>query len=686
MIHTPSSDQVYPPLATSAIIEPSNVQKKSDPLITFLFKEIILKLIDQLKLVPITQEEYTMEIEKVVRQSCFYSLLKGINSQQVPLKMKILHSVILKIKECTSTSEDQDMIYNVMLACFRLLSRDGDWRSIDATIFFEKLYQLHSQNYGNKKVTRALELIDEGSAVGCLSPKSQKFMDEVTYHDQFDPITDHLVKFGTDVTDEKTGTIIANIANKFFTKAVKISYFVMSRNVYDFPLLQYATPLMGMHEFRQITIRNKYMYMRVLRESHLSCVAKAKRKSLIPENSMIVIEKKAVFFNQACTVSFAVASEEKKATIKAITISCDQPLDSTRPTHRSDSETSNADVYFFVQELIEENPRIHPNPAIPLSERPLYKFELIPNSHFIRLQKVPEQVRKKIIKLITEIEEELTKENNMTFECAVHMAIWHHEELMLVEIIRQVGSMLSSRALYGAIRTYVKKLTPSRVGHLSDPSDFKEFKKQLEEILIAAYVLVTNEYLSSWYQDDLLKPMLTESAPSIQETHGMKIIKERTFEVFKTHKQPGKWLLKSIMSCGYDGNPAALAPLNIILVNEPNKRTCQFEECKELLQAALGVEEEQEKVLLPLVNAMVKGLLSIMQRSKKKEAVADLVQYFKSVEGFPLKMIQEIMLAPETSKQKAARLIYLFLSPNSLNLKATEEQQSIIKTFLEINE
>lgn len=701
MISIQSSDQlaVNNTFVTPAMIAASSVKKKSDPFITFLFNETIVKLTNQINSLPLTIDQ-TEAVEKTIRESCFYSLLKGINLQQVPLKMKILHSVILKINEAhIQVSEDgisiedeisnrkDEIVFGIILSCFRFLSREQDWKSIDATIFFEKLYHLHTQRYGNKDVTPVLALIDEGLSAGYLSPKSQAFMDKVTYSEQFDPIKDYLLKVDGDVTDEKTRDAIAHIADKFPNKAVKISYLVMSRNVYDFPIIQYATPLIGMSEFRQITIRTKYIYMRALRESHLSYVAKAKHKT---KNSIQVVEKNAVFSNQACTVSFAVAYEEEKATIKAITVLRDPSLESTRGSERnSDSEIMNQDVYFFVQELTEETPQVPPNPYIPLSERPLYKFELIPNSHYIRLQKASEEVRMQIIKFIGEIQQETMKEmqSEVAIGCTVHMAIWHQEELMLVEIIRQIGSMLSSRALHGAIKTYVKNLPRPHEGELSDLLSFKEFKTKLERVLISAYVLVTNEYLSSWHQEDLLKPMFTKSS-SIQETLGMKKIKERTLEIFNSYAQPGKWLLKSMMTCGYDGNPAMLAPLTNAPIDEPNK-VLQFEECKELLQAALKekTKTEQTEVILRLVDAMVKGMVAIIQRSKEKSARAnDLMQRFQSVKGFPLEKIPDIMLAKETLYQKASRLIYLFFSQKSLGLHATKKQKEVVRTFLNLEQ
>lgn len=667
--------------ATSQVIESSSLQKKSHPHITFLFNETILKLTHQQEsIMRESPGEYVTMAEKIIQESCFYSLLKGVKLQQVPLTMDTLLLTILELNEhCIHTPDDEGIITSAILACFRLLVKEEGWSSMDSTNFFEQLYHLHILNYGNNDMTPVLALIDGGTSAGYLSPKSQKFMDKVTYEEQFEPITKYLLRENEVITEKKTQIFIAQIADKFFTQAVKTSYKVMSNNIYDFPIIEHVTALVGMNQFRQITIHTKYIYMRALRQLHLSCIANSKRNPSTTKNSMKVIEKKVTISKQTYTVSFAVISEQKKMTIKAITLSCD--LDFSQDT----SETTYQDVYFFVQELRKETPWVHPDHAIPLSERSLYKFELIPNCHSVRIQEASEEVRKEIINLIGEIQGEIIEEtkNEVTIECALHTAIWHHEELMLVEIIRQIGSMLSSRALYGAIKTYVKNLPePSEDKLPKKYIDFQDFKEKLQQILISAYVLVTNEYLSSWYQDDLLKPLVTQSYNSIQETASMKIIKEHTWEVFNKHKHPGKWLFKSIMSCCYDGNPTSLVPLNATHVNKSNKQTLHFEECKTLLNTALKTQQEQ--VVLSLVKAMVKGIVAIMKSSKGKNMIADLIKYFESVEEFPLEIIPNIMKTRETSQQKASHLFYTLFSLKSLDIEATEEQYKTIKTFLKL--
>ena len=673
----------------SVVIDSPSLQRKSEPPITFLFNETILKLSQQLNSLMLESPgEYVAKSEKIVQESCFYSLLKRANLQQVPLKMDILLLTILELNEyCIHTPEDEETLINAIMVCFRLLSKEEGWKPTDTTIFFEKLYHLHNLYYGNKDITPVLVLCDGGPAAGYLSPKSQKFMDEVTYDEQFEPITKCLMKVNGDITGEKTQIAIAQIADKFFTKAVKISYLVMSRNIYSFPIINRATALTGMGQFRQITIRTKYMYMWALREQHLACIAQAKRNPSTTKISMKVIEKKAAISNQMHVVSFAVVSEQEKMTIKAITVSCDHPPDSTRDSNLNNLETTSQEVYFFVQEFREESPEVHPDPAIPFSERPLYKFELIPHSHNIRLQKASEEMRKLIINLIGEIQDEVNEEtkSKIAVECAVHTAIWHQEELMLVEIIRQIGSMLSSRALYGAIKTYVKYLPQPSEGRLSNQIHFQNFKRQLQQVLVTVYVMVTNKYLSSLYQDDIIKPLLAESSPPIREAidKSMEQLKERTWQVFNNHKHPGKWLLKAIMSSGYDGDLATLSPLIADHVNETYKPTLHFEECKTLLNTALKTQEEQ--VVLSLVKAMVMGILAIMKGSKEKNAIDNLIKYFGPVENFPLEIIPDIMKAHETPQQKASRLFYILFSQKSLGLAATEEQHMSIKAFLKLN-
>lgn len=656
------------PLCSMPPIDSPRFQKKSDPHITFLFEEIILNLIQQIQdaLFCTPLSEHTIISEQIIQQSLFYSLLA--NLQQLPLNIKILLLTILHLNEyCVHTPKDKEIITQVILTCFRLLSKTGDWKPTDATDdFFEKFYHLHTLNYGNKdNKTPAFELMEAGLATKYLSPESQAFMDDVMYDTQFLPIAECLMQAGCNIAKPKTQKKIALIAHNFFIKVEQSNYQLMKNDIYAFPGLNQTSVFIGMDEFRQITIRTKYLYMKALRQLHISCIKKAK----LNKNSLKLFEKTATISKQSYTISFAAVCEQQQMTIKAITVSLDHPLDSTQDTN-SNLENLDQDVYFFVQEFEKETPQLPPDPAIPLSERPLYKFELIPNSHYIRLQKASSELRENILNLIEEIEREVTEEtkNKIIVDCIVYTAIWHQKELMLVEIIRQVGSSLSSRTLDGAIKSYVKHLATT-----------KAFKSKLQKVLFTVYVSVMNKYLSTWHQDDLLKPLITESFPPIQESPEMEKLKELTWGLFNNHKRPGKWLFKSIITCCYDGNPATLASLNDPHVNESKKlTTLHFEECLKLLNAALKTQHGQ--VVLSLVKAMVKGLLAIMKRSKEKNMIADLIQYFQSVEKFPIEIISNIMKAEETLQQKACRL--LLFSLQSLKLEATKEQYNSIIAFL----
>lgn len=512
-----------------------------------LFHHTIVKL--GAKLEPILKDksdETGQESDKIIKESDFYAHLKEFPTEQnFGVKEHLLLTILELNEHCRHKPDDQGLLTNAILGTLRLLFREGEWQLADGGQFFGQLYHMHTLHYGNRGFTPVLEVIDRGMAAEYLTPKSQKFMDDVTYDDQFEPITEILKKVDGDISDPKTKAAIAAVADNLFTRAVKKNHFVMSHNLHKAPIqgiplinkTGIARGLAGAGEFQKIAILHKYNYMKDYLALHLSYIAKAKKEHLQAGSAMRYFEKKTRISGEQCTVAFGGVGEQSATKIKAISV----------------TSAYQEEVYFFVEELEEETPKAPPNPKIPLMHRPLYKFELIPGTHYIRLQEASSEVREEILKALGEIKEE----SKIDVKCGVKTAIWHHKELMLVEIIRQCGSMLSSRALYGAIKTYVKNLPRPTKGELSDPTAFKAFKKKLLEVLIGAYVLVMNETLDSWYQDDIYEEFNSEISRGIIETGVMKIIKKITLEVFNNHKHPGKHLLKSIMSCCYDGDPQA---------------------------------------------------------------------------------------------------------------------------------
>ncbi|HXW53469.1 MAG TPA: hypothetical protein VEL47_05120 [Myxococcota bacterium] len=527
------------------------------------FDNTILQLVNDINPVMSSpRKERAKKIEQIIKSSFFYSFLQKTDPKQDTRATKTLKAIFLDVvRYVRNHPDDEQHIVNILVTSIRILEKEEAWQATDPTFFCLTLYLEHEKMYGNMAITPILTFIDAVFSAGVMSKESQKFMHEVTYKNQFIPIANLVLKAKGKPLDEHAENEIARIGSLFFTDAVYWSYQLMSKGFYNYFPLNLTRPMKGMKQFRQVVINAKYFLMQALEDLHIYSVEQAKQKSSTSKSDTAkdvikVIEKKAMIDDRTFTLSFAVVEEEEKITIKAIVL---EPASAAQ--NGSNTAIATKDVYFFVEELQGEDPTQKPNPGIQLSKRPLYKFEHIPGTNYIRLQEASVYVHGAILDAIKEIEDDqpTKKRPEFSVEVSVHTAIRHQQELMLVEIIRQVGSMLSSRALWGEIQTFLKTIKQPKAGYLSVEANFLAYRNRLEDILNAVYVLVTNEYLASWYKVLLIKPIILDPSLNTKVSPEMKQLKDRMDEVLSRIDDPFKFLRKSMMTCGFDGNPEGLA-------------------------------------------------------------------------------------------------------------------------------
>jgi len=654
-----SMDSTSSSMSTSAASSRRNspiAPKKSDPLISHLFDVIILGLTnDTSRATMLAPKDTRKEIyEKAVTESLFYSLLEGIPSQKIPLKMEIMDLTLLELnKYCSSKPDDpghneyvdKKYIITTISAAFRILFRDGKWKPEYGTNFFRKLHRLNTSSAGKKNTVSTLfdrieemedttyvqEVVDAGLAARYLSKKTQNLKN------QFEPIRDILLVEKGDDSKESTQIAMVKASNTFFTDK-------------------------GAGAFKEMTIATKYIYMDSLREFLLSSTLPTSQKHST-KNPMQVTNIATSISGKPCTVSFGWVSDGATMLIKAITVSWDRPK-VVLQDFNDDSEVDLQDPCFFVQPVTV--PEQSPNPQVPYYVRPLYTLKRIPGSPYLRLEKVSQEVRGEIIRLIGQLPK--PKEEHR-LECEIHTGIWYEKEFMHVAILTLTGIMLNIRVFRGRIQTFVKNL-----------EDKEEFKKTLQNDLEAVRVLVANDHFISWYQPDLLKPLIAAAFPRIKEENNMTIIKERGLGEFYAVEKPGTWLLNSIETSIYNGNPDELVPLNAAPDHETSKHI-QFEECKILLNAAL--KTKKTAVYLPIVKAMVDGLHDTMKNRFKKEK--NEAGFLKIIKEIPKEKMTEIMNTSESLDQKAARLIFTLFTEKSLGIVAIEKQKGKVQEFLKLD-
>ncbi len=638
-------------------------------------------------------EVRTQIYEETVKKTLFYSLLEGIPTQKIPLKMETMHLTILELnKYCSTKSDDpqdedyvdKEYIIGSINATFRLLLRDGKWKPEYGTSFFRKLHRLNTLSAGKKNMAASLfgrieemedasyvqEVVDAGLSARYLSKKTQKFMDRYTIKNLFEPIREILLVENGDDSKETAQIAMVKVSNTYFTDALQdaakgmttLSNTVMGTPVYELPILNLIPPIGGT-EFQEITTDIKYIYMDSLRKFLLEQTSqKSSTKS-----PMQVTDIATDISGKPCTVSLGWVADGEKMIIKAITVSWDPPKEISQDSLNDDYEIDFQEPCFFVQPV--NVPEQSPNTKIPFYVRPLYTLKRIPNSPYLRLEKVSPEMRNVIIPLIKQIPK---PKEECTVECEIHTGISYEKEFMHVSILALIGIMLHSGPFRGAIRTFEKK-----------SEDNEGFKITFRNDLEAQIVLVANEYLSSWYQPDLLKPLIAAALPRIKEEKNMSIIKERALGEFYAVERPGTGLLSWIQANIYNGNPDELVPFNADTAHETSKHI-QFEECKTLLNAAF--KTKQKGIYLPLVKAMVNGVHDIMKNRHKKEKADTgfIKEYFRKL--LPKEQISEIMSTSESLDQKAARLIFTLFTEKSLGLEATEKQKEKIKKSLKLVE
>ncbi len=613
------------------------------------------------------------EYEEAIKETSFYSLLEKIPLQKVPLDLKTVQLTILELSDDRSHKpEDEKYIFDVIQTSFRMLIREKRWTPEYATNFSGKLHRLNTLNTGKKNTARIVELVDALLAARFLSKKTEKYMDSLTFEKQFGPI-ECLVRniketaFDKAELDRTTLDAFAEVAIRFFTEGVQKSSEEMSAwsrtfmgaPIYNSLLLSLFVPKAGIGEFKDMTFSTRHIYEDGLREYILSSEA---------NGSMQVIVKGAKISGKESKVSFGWIVEREKILIRTITTSFDLSQDSSQEPMNDDSETFYKDPCFFAETVLA--PQAPPNAHTSFDTYSLYTIKQVPNSTYSKLVEVAEETREQIILLIKEIQIEINQKlkKNYPTGCEMHTIIKINGEPVHVATLIKSGLQLNGRALDGNIRTYLKQ------------EDDKEFKKRVYEAIAASHVGVAIAHVKGWYQVKLLEPLIASYYPSINESATMTLIKKHTLMRFNREDKPGGSLLSSIIACNTQGNPNALAPLDVDDIHESNKPTIQFEPCKALLNAALKTTKAE--IYLPLIESMVNGIHAMMKRSKTEKLIDDLQLYFKPLkEELPKEKITSIMSAKEKLYQKAARCVHLFFT-QKLGVEATEVQMETIQDHL----
>jgi len=678
-------------LSSPSTLQPIIGSRQKEPgYITFLFKTIILQLTEDLEsqLLKGDKEEKVKSVEDISKNSLFFSLVEGISSKRIPIDMEVLLLTIMELNRYYLEDLEKDdlrdskviKIIDAIEVCIKLLLKQGIWTTEDAKRFYVDLSLLLEMTYGFVESTPVDLLISKLHSDAYLSEDCQVFIDSVTKY-QFGPIRKILKK--ENLSDEKTLRKVAQVGSNFFSKSLKTAYILMMKDLDKLPLIKDLTFLKdikglsyirgmvaGLHAFRRNTRATKITYLKAFRIKILNCFPLKKDLS----STSKVIEKKIKISGQSYTISCALQFTKQKKTIKAITVTRDLPADPDKDTDDiSDSEKSDQDVYFFVQET--NSPLAVPDSSIPLGNLPLFKFELIPDSNSIFVQEASTDIRKEILAFIKEKE----------CECIVHMGIKLKSETIPLDIFRQVGSMQSSRALLGAIKTYMTKLDPQKYD--------SAFKAQLESVFIIVYVLITNDFLAQLWQEKLFDPPVIPAprfVPKISREIMNKLKKytlEAIEETAKSEKEPPfQWLVGSIKASYYQ-NPRKIERTNSSEeIKKKTRRSLQLYEPTQLLKSALE-DSTNKQAIMPLVDAIKKGILDTIGNCKKDKAIAILTECFRSFDDFPLESIQELLDSDSKDELKATKLFWSLFTLKSLGLEnAAKESRQIkhIKAFLNL--
>lgn len=637
--------------APSLLAAPSKkLQPDYTKLTPFLFKTVILQLDHDMK----DKQVWTAGSSKVVKErakpvastSLFYALMARDQAQTGPMKREQLLYTFLEINEYAKANPDINLepISKAIVMCMRFLVKQEKWKTQHVTQLFQKYYYLHQAIYGHLGTTAALVLGEKFLSTAYLSRKSQAFMDTVMVDDftKIRDLVDEAARKSVFTLSDEIIKAIAKVVSNFPAVLEKRSYLAMSRNIDSIPGLAIFDAVAGLGEFRQNTIACKYIYMMYFRNVLLNCFSSSECK---------VVREEVTCGSQTYVVSFALHEEQNGDTrVKAIKYA---------NASADDSEDA-INACLFVDEYDEGTAlEQEPNPDLSFTDLPLYQLDLISTRYAVRLQKVSHELRDQIVGIMSKKEWGSTRQT----------AIWYEKELQLVNIEWEVGNMLCRSALVGEYQTYLNSLDPNKYDDT--------YKRRLEMVYMAGYILTIEDFLQGWYRDPLYK----RPTPQRNYADWQVTLKQACLDVIQAHKDSFKWLKKSIQTVGYAGNPDKIEDSPEIKEEKSAPSALCLGECIHLLKTALK-DEEPIPVILAVVDMMVVGIENILKNCKVKEAMAILDICFMEYDGFPAEKIPEILTSSSTPRQQANELLSLLLQLESLEFGASKDQKKKILAFL----
>ncbi len=621
--------------------------QKDPEFIQFLFDQTIVPLVEALQKSGIVKKVWSSSNLKTIRDaaanSLLYSLLKGVAEKSIALRMETLQLALLKIPTMSPNEYGtrRAPLANVAVEhCVkRLIKNKNDkntenvWNSEEGKQFFVDLGLLSEQYSIPMDV-----LLYKLETAAYQDPVLQKFITATTYP-LYESILEIAYKHKDDINDKVQRAIVKE-SEPYFSESLRDAYFLFSWGL-DKSLQNLKKDFERAHLFRKNTIATVRLMKKAERMKHLNFL----NLKQVPQGH--VVERKSIFIEKVDYI-LTIAKETKTNLVKVMTL--------------TKKGTEDVDVYLFGQ--IVKDPD-----EVPDSEKELhlFRFEITVGTNLVWLKKADNAAKKAI----------MDEFENNKYIPSVHTSIEFKNEIILVEIFKQLGKSLNSRTRAGTIDTFLETLDPKDIDN-EETAESKyddEFKEEFTNLLEDSLGGPINHYLANCYHNgdlDMIVPNGTNDQKFIKPLTKLSIarIQKVAKNSWRRKEYPLKWVKKSILAAGYDD------PVNPVDVGDaPQSRKAEkinLQPAQELFKTALK-KKNSDKILLGLVEIISESISDAFNAHKKDESVIKMLE-----DNFIKENLDDIFEETSTEKKVAGIFKKILVE---WDLKCTDKQLALFSKF-----